>query len=191
MPEQQRVIYRQSSPYESGRGIVERLLQLAWNYAWLLLCAWTPKPFNAWRLMWLRLFGCKLHGKPFVHPLARITVPWNLTMHDRSALGERATAYTLGPIELGQRSTIAQEAYLCTGTHQFDDPNIPLVTAPIVVKADSFVGARAFVLPGVTIGTGTVVGACSVVTRDLPDWVFAAGNPCRPTKDRKFQTDDE
>ena len=73
---------------------------MLWQYVWALFCLWTPKPFNPWRLFWLRLFGAKLYGAPFVHPLARIFVPWNLTMHDRSALGERANAYSLGEIEL-------------------------------------------------------------------------------------------
>lgn len=180
------ITYDQTSAYESGRSVRERLLQLLWNYMWIWFCSWTPKPMNGWRLMWLRLFGCKLYGKPFVHPLARITVPWNLTMHDRSALGERTTAYTLGAIVIEERATVAQEAYLCSATHKFDDPNIPLVTAPITIKADSFIGARAFVMPGITIGEGTVIGACSVVTKDVPDWVFAVGNPCRVTRPRQI-----
>jgi putative colanic acid biosynthesis acetyltransferase WcaF len=59
-----------------------------------------------------------------------------------------------------------------------------LVTARIVVGEDAFVGARAFVLPGVTIGARSVVGACSVVTHDvLPDTI-AAGNPCKTIRAR-------
>lgn len=114
-----------------------------------------------------------------MHQRARILVPWNLTMHHRSALGDRANAYTLGEIELKARCTIAQEAYLSTGTHKFDDINIPLQTAKIVVGEDVFVGARAFVLPGVNIGDGAVIGACSVVTADVTPWTIWAGNPAR------------
>ena len=50
---------------------------------------------------------------------------------------------------------------------------------PVVVGADVWVGGGAIILPGVSIGAATVVGAGSVVTRDLPPGVFAAGNPCR------------
>jgi acetyltransferase-like isoleucine patch superfamily enzyme len=47
-----------------------------------------------------------------------------------------------------------------------------------------FVGARAFVLPGVTIGARSIIGACSVVTYDVPENVIAAGNPCRVLRTR-------
>jgi maltose O-acetyltransferase len=50
---------------------------------------------------------------------------------------------------------------------------------PIEIGADVWVGGAALILPGVRIGSRTVIGAGSVVTRDVPDAVFAAGNPCR------------
>jgi maltose O-acetyltransferase len=50
---------------------------------------------------------------------------------------------------------------------------------PIAIGADVWVGGGALILPGVTIGSRCVIGAGSVVTRDIPDGVFAAGNPCR------------
>ena len=50
---------------------------------------------------------------------------------------------------------------------------------PIDIGADVWVGGGALILPGVTIGDRAVIGAGSVVTRDVPPGVFAAGNPCR------------
>ncbi len=50
---------------------------------------------------------------------------------------------------------------------------------PIEIGSDVWVGGGAIILPGVTIGSRTVIGAGSVVTRNIPDGVFAAGNPCR------------
>ena len=145
---------------------------------------WTPKPLNQWRLIWLRLFGAKIHGTPFVHQRARISIPWNLTIHDRSLLGDRANANTLGEIEIGPRAIVAQEVYLSSGSHDFDQPALPLTTAKITIGQDAFVGARTFVMPGVTIGNRALIGACSVVTRDIEDNVVAAGNPCRVIKVR-------
>jgi putative colanic acid biosynthesis acetyltransferase WcaF len=132
----------------------------------------------------LKIFGAKISGTPFVHQHARIQHPWNLTMHHRACLGDRATAYSLAEIILHEGCTIAQEAYLCTGTHAFDQPNLPLQTAPIVIGREAFVGARAFVLPGVTIGERAVVGAGSVVTKDIGPEIIAAGNPARALKKR-------
>jgi putative colanic acid biosynthesis acetyltransferase WcaF len=67
------------------------------------------------------LFGAKIYGTPFVHQRARIAIPWNLTLHDRACLGDRANAYTLGEIEIGPRVRAAQEVYLSTGTHDLRD----------------------------------------------------------------------
>jgi len=160
----------------------QKLRMVLWEYCWALFCSWTPKPFNPWRLFWLRLFGAKILGYPFVHQRARIQIPWNLTLHDRASLGDRTNAYTLGEIEIHEAATVGQEAYLCTGTHKFDDPNLSLQTAKIIIGAKAFIGARAFIMPGVTIGDGAIVGACSVVTKDVPAGSTVAGNPAKPTK---------
>ena len=174
----------QASQFASPWSVNERLLRILWEICWCLFCVWTPKPANPWRLFWLGVFNAKIHGTPFVHQRARIAIPWNLTLHDRACLGDRANAYSLGEIEIGARAVVAQEAYLSTGSHEFSDPAIPLVVAKITIGEDAFVGARAFVLPGVTIGARAIVGACSVVTHDLPDNVVAAGNPCRVLRPR-------
>jgi putative colanic acid biosynthesis acetyltransferase WcaF len=153
---------------------------LLWETCWALFCRWTPKPLNPWRLLWLRLFGGLIEGRPFVHQRARIAIPWRLTLRDRACLGDGAHAYSLGPIELQAGATVAQEAYLCAATHAFEDPALPLVTAPIVIGEHAFVGGRAFILPGITVGARAIVGACAVVTRDVPPGTTVAGNPARP-----------
>lgn len=171
--------YRQDTAYDSPWTRSHRLRALLWEYCWPVFCGWTPKPLNGWRLLWLRAFGARIHGRPFVHQRARIQVPWHLTLHNRACLGDRANAYTLGEIVIHEGATVAQEAYLCTGTHKFDDPALPLQTAPIVIGAHAFIGARAFVLPGVTVGERAVVGACAVVRRDVEPGTIVAGNPAR------------
>lgn len=173
--------YQQKSIYDSPWSFGEKVNMFLWEYVWLALCAWTPKPLNRWRLFWLSMFGATLNGKPFVHQRARINIPWNLTMHDRACIGDRANIYALGPIELHKECTVAQECYLCTGTHDFKDTMF-LMTAKITVGARAFLGARTFVMPGVTIGEDCVIGACSVVTKDTPAGMICAGNPCKAIK---------
>ncbi len=171
--------HAQDSAYASPWTVRQRILMLLWGSAWTLLCRWTAKPLNPWRLLVLRCFGAKLSGKPFVHPNARIQIPWNLTMRHRACLGDGANAYTLAEIIIEEGATVAQEAYLCTGTHDFSSPALPLQTAPIHVGRDVFVGARALVLPGVSIGPRAIIGAAAVVTKDVPPGVIVAGNPAR------------
>jgi maltose O-acetyltransferase len=54
---------------------------------------------------------------------------------------------------------------------------------PVTIGSDVWVGGGAIILPGVQIGSRAVIGAGSVVTRDIPEAVFAAGNPCRVIRD--------
>ncbi|PYK46838.1 MAG: putative colanic acid biosynthesis acetyltransferase [Verrucomicrobia bacterium] len=184
MPNEQVVNPEQSSAFESPWSNGQRALRTLWEFCWFVFCRWTPKPCNPWRLFWLRVFEAKIEGKPFVHSRARIAIPWNLILHDRACLGDRANAYSLGEIEIGERATVAQEVYLSAASHDFSQPGMPLTTAKITIGPDAFIGARAFVLPGVTIGERSVIGACSVVTENVPPDVFAAGNPCRVLRPR-------
>lgn len=172
-----------TSPWSRGEQIGIRLFRLAW----VLLCRWTPGPANAWRLMVLRRFGCRIEGRPYVAGSVRIRVPWQLTLHDRACLGDGAEVYNLGECVLRARSTVAQHSYLCGGSHDLSRRSLPLVVAPIDVGEDAFLGARAFVMPGVRIGTGAVVGAAAVVARDVPDWTIVAGNPAREIGRRRFE----
>lgn len=172
-------IHRQATAYDSPWSLGVRVKVFAWQLLWALLCSWTPKPLNAWRVFWVRRFGAQVHGTPFVHGGASIARPWNLTLHDRACLGDGAVAYCLDRIELGEGASVAQGAYLCTGTHDFDQPHTPLKTAAIVIGPGAFVGLRAIVLPGVSVGRAGVIGAGSVVSRDTEEFGIYAGNPAR------------
>ena len=132
----------------------------------------------------LKIFGANLSGIPFVHSTARIQIPWNLTMKNRACLGEHANAYSLGKIKIQEGATIAQEAYLCTGTHDFNDPSLQLITKPITIGKNSLIGARAMILPGVSIGNQAIVGAMSVVSKDVPGHQVVAGNPAKRIGER-------
>lgn len=157
--------------------ISQRVRLVAWEYAWSLLCSWTPKPANRWRLLILQLFGAAIYGTPFIHQRARIQIPWNIELRHRACIGDRANLYSLDRIVVCEGSVVAQEAYLCTGTHDFGDQTLPLQTSPIRIESQAFVGARAFIMPGLTVGQNAVVGACSVVTRDVPANTIVKGNP--------------
>lgn len=172
--------HAQASRYASPWSRHYRLRQVLWEIAWHLLCVWTPKPCNPWRLFVLRCFGATLRGQPFVHQRVRIDHPWNLILQHKACLGDRAHAYCLDVVEIGPGACVAQEAYLCTGTHDLRDPAWPLQTAPIYIGADSFIGARAFLMPGVCVGERSIVGACAVVTRSVPVETKVVGNPARP-----------
>ena len=172
---------RYASPWPTS----VRLRTFLWRVVWCVLFRTTPKPLNGWRLLLLRLFGARISGRPFVAAGSFVTMPWQFEMHDRACLAPGAEVYNLGPVRLEHDCTIAQQVYLCGGTHDVDDPNLPLVVGEIIVGPHVFIGARAFVMPGVHIAEGAVIGACSVVTRDVPEYAVCAGNPCRVLRGRR------
>jgi putative colanic acid biosynthesis acetyltransferase WcaF len=174
----------QRSAYVSPWGFRIRVQIVVWSCVWFFLFRPTPKFFNPWRILLLRLFGCRVRGTPFVAASAVVKMPWNLCLEDRACLGPQSEVYNLAPITLGARCTVAQQAYLCGGTHDLSQPTLPLVVGPIEIGEDAFVGARAFILPGLCLGAGAVVGACAVVTRDVPPWTVVAGNPARVVGER-------
>ena len=177
---------RSRSPWS----LATHLRTMCWNTAWLLLFRPSPRPLHGWRRLLLRLFGCRISGRPYIHPSAIIKMPWQLTLEDGACLGDRSEIYNLGPVVLKARSTLAQMAYLCGGTHDLSTPALPLMVGEIIVGEDAFIGARALVLPGVVIADGAVIGAGAVVTKDMPAWMVCAGNPCRPIKPRQFSRGD-
>ena len=104
-------------------------------------------------------------------------------MQHRACLGERANAYSLGKIKIHEGATIAQEVYLCTGTHDFENPTMQLITEKIIIGKNSFIGARAMVLPGVEIGENTLIGAGSVVTKSFGENIIVVGNPAKQLRE--------
>lgn len=176
----------QPTAYTSPWSTREKLGMAAWRVAWWVLFRPTPKSWLGWRNGLLRLFGARIRGRPFVSQSARIRIPWNLELHDHACLGEHAEVYNLGPVRLKARCTVAQHVYLCAGSHDISTPRLPLIVGEIEIGEDVFIGAAAFVLPGVHIGDGAVIGARAVVTRDMPEWTICAGNPCKPIKPRPW-----
>lgn len=105
-------------------------------------------------------------------------------MGDHSFISHHVDCYCVARIELGAHVTVSQYSFLCAATHDESDPHMRLIAAPIVIGDQAWICADVFVGPGVTIGTGTVVGARSSAFKDLPDWKICFGTPARPIRDR-------
>ncbi len=159
---------------------------LAWLVVETVLCRPMPKHMVRWRLFWLRVFGARITGTPFVHPKARIKIPWQLTLEDRVAIAPGVEVYNLGHVTLRERCIVSQHAYLCGGTHELSDPKLPLLVGDIEIGREAFIGARAMILPGVTVGEGAVLGAGGVAAKDLEQWTIYVGNPARAIKKRRM-----
>ena len=80
--------------------------------------------------------------------------------------------------------TISQDCYICNGTHDLSKSSLPLMIGVIEIKSCVFIGAKALILPGLTIGEYAVIGAGSVVTKNVEPWVVVGGNPAKFIKKR-------
>jgi len=159
------------------------ILRVLWIFG-AFIFRLSPRPCFGFRRWMLRRFGAKVGQHVHIYPSAEIYMPWNLTIGDYSAIGEKACIYNLGPCVIGERATISQRAHLCGGSHDYTDPTMPLLKLPIQIGDESWVCADAFIGPGITIGKGAVVGARAVVTRNIESWSVAAGNPATVIKKR-------
>lgn len=91
-----------------------------------------------------------------------------------------------GKVEVGDNVMIGPNVQLLTACHPLDvdERNAHIeFTKPIIIRDNVWIGGGVTVLPGVTIGQNSVIGAGSVVTKDIPDNVVAAGNPCKVIKE--------
>lgn len=101
----------------------------------------------------------------------------------------------IGPLRVGNDVLFAQNVILSGLNHGFQDITIPIrqqkcTTSEIVVEDNVWLGANVVVTAGVRIGKNSIVAAGSVVTKDVPPYTIAAGNPAKPIKQYNFETEE-
>ncbi|MBR6371671.1 MAG: putative colanic acid biosynthesis acetyltransferase [Victivallales bacterium] len=105
-------------------------------------------------------------------------------MGEHSCLADEVDCYNVAPVKIGDNTTVSQKSYICTASHDITKSNLPLITAPIVIADQVWIGADAFIGMGVTVGQGAVVGARASVYKDVEAWTVVGGNPAKFIKRR-------
>jgi putative colanic acid biosynthesis acetyltransferase WcaF len=146
----------------------------------------SPRPCFGWRRVVLRLFGARIGAHVNVYPSTHLYMPWNVELGDWTALGEDVLVYSLGKVRIGKSVTLSYRAHVCAGTHDLNDPALPLLKPPVTIEDGVWIGTEAFIGPNVSIGAGAVVGARAVVVRNVLPLDIVAGNPARPIGRRRF-----
>lgn len=185
MPKLKYKVKNQKDPYTSSWTLKEIIGIRVWNVVWFVLFRTSPKLLcRHWRIFLLKLFGASLDWNVFIYSSVKIHVPWLLTMKNRSCLGPNVEVYNLGPVLIEEKTTVSQYVYICNGTHDLSNLRSPLMVGNIVISENVFIGAKAFIMPGIQIGNYAVIGASSVVTKDVKEYDIVGGNPAKFIKKR-------
>lgn len=175
------------SRYENHLGRKHQIIRMLWSVTWAVCAGWLPRSVGSWwKRVLLKAFGARMGHNSIVYSSARVYYPANLVMGDNTCLASDVDCYNVARVVLEDNVTVSQGAYLCTASHDISNPAHPLVTAPIVLKSQSWVAAHAFVGMGVTIGEGAVVGATASVYKNVEPWTVVGGNPAKVIKMRKL-----
>ncbi|MXV17440.1 putative colanic acid biosynthesis acetyltransferase [Hufsiella ginkgonis] len=166
-----------------------RLGRIAWQVTAFLLVRFSPRPLHGWRSFVLRCFGAKVGRGVHVYPNVKIWAPWNLQLDDECGIADGAILYSQALITVGKRAIISQGSNICTGTHDYTLKGHPLIAKPIVIGDEAWIASESFIHPGIIIGNGCVIGARSVVTKNMPEWMVCAGHPCKALKPRIMKTE--
>jgi putative colanic acid biosynthesis acetyltransferase WcaF len=157
---------------------------LWWSVAFVPVSIGSPL-----RRMILRRFGAEVGSGTLIGTSVRVAGPSGLVIGSRVTISRGSLVDARGGLVIEDAALVGFESILLSWTHRFDDPTIAVLDQgfeglPIRVGRASWLGARSILLPGVTLGEEAIVGAASVVTRDVGPSVIVAGNPARPIKAR-------
>jgi putative colanic acid biosynthesis acetyltransferase WcaF len=174
-------------PYINRFSFKQKAARVLW--AWIRIVLFRPTfarfyPCQLWRNLVLRMFGTRTWFQAQFFPTARIWAPWNLKTGRSVAIDDNVDVYNVAPITIGHMVSISRRAFLCTASHDITDLGRPLKTAPIKIGNGVWIGAEAYIGPGVTICDGAVIAARAVVVKDVPAWTVVGGNPAKVIKER-------
>lgn len=168
-----------------------KIKRVVWNIAAAFLFRPFITPvFRKWRIALLRMFGAKVEWDANVYASVKIWAPWMLQMGHRACLGPEVICYNQDWVVLEDESVVSQYSYLCTAGHDVNMMNTAdksLITAPIILKSKSWIGAHSFIGMGVEIGEGAVVGATASVYKSVEPWSVVGGNPAKIIKKRTLK----
>tara|TARA_B110000503_G_scaffold96495_1_gene145088 strand:+ start:1383 stop:1934 length:552 start_codon:yes stop_codon:yes gene_type:complete len=182
------MIIQNNNPFiEPSFNFKNRFLRFIWNIIYVLFFLFSPRTFHVWRVFLLKIFGAKIGKHCHIYPKVKIWAPWNLELGDYIGIADHVKLYSMDKIIIDDFCTISDGSYLCCGTHDYNSKNFQLITKPINIKKKTWVCSEVFIHPGITISEGCVIGARSVVNKNLDNkYMVCAGNPCKQIKDRKL-----
>lgn len=152
---------------------------LIWRCVDTLLFKTSLNPLSSWRIFLLRSFGAKVGRGCYISPKCTIFIPWNIEIGNFVSIDDYAYIKPRTKIIIGDYVSIANFVHIIPGGHNVRERNFSSDLAPIHIGNGVFIGADSYVGKGVTIGQMAVIGARSVVLKDVPENTIAFGSPCQ------------
>jgi len=137
------------------------------------------------RRFFYRWSGIKIGKGSTIHMGARFYNPLNIVIGEDTIIGEGAVLDGRDKLLIGDHVDVASEVMFYNAEHDIHSGDFHAHNAPVVVEDYVFIGPRAIILPGVTIGRGAIVGAGAVVTKDVPAFAIVGGIPAKVIGERK------
>jgi maltose O-acetyltransferase len=149
-----------------------------------LLWAFGYIPFHIIRNSIFRLCGVRIGRRSTIHIGARMYQPKNISIGAGSIIGDHVTLDGRAKLEIGDHVDIASQVMIYNSQHNINDPYFQAIEKPVKINDYVFIGPRAIILPGVTLGRGAIIAAGAVVTKDVAEKTVVAGVPAKEIKKR-------
>ena len=180
------------SSVRRGASAVRRSSAASVKYATNYIIAYVPS--HTIRLAWYRRtlgwdigHGASILMGPYIQMTGIRTSGRRVSIGSGTVINQKCLIYTSGGLVIGSNVSISAEVALITGTHDINDPEFPSDYRPIVIDDYAWIGTRAMILQGVTIGQGAVVMAGAVVTKDVEPFAVVGGIPAKPITERTLR----
>lgn len=142
-------------------------------------------PLHHIRRFFYRLSGMKIGRGTTIHMGTRFFEVENIVVGKDTIIGEDAFLDGRAKIFIGDHVDISSSVMIYNSKHDINDKYFQAVDAPVTIHDYVFIGPRAIILPGVTIGKAAVVAAGAVVTKDVKDFAIVGGVPAKVIGERK------
>jgi putative colanic acid biosynthesis acetyltransferase WcaF len=156
-----------------------RIIVQLWWIVQSTFFSWSPQFAYSWRAFLLRSFGAQVGNNSRIRSSARFTYPWKISLGHNCWIGDRAELYSLTDISIGNDCCISQDCYLAAASHDINKLEFDYIIAPIIIEDEVWLASGVFVVPGITIGRGCVVGARSIVTSTCLTASIMIGHPAK------------
>lgn len=159
--------------------MIKKILRAYFNsFVWVILGVTSYIPLRFIRNIILRIMGMSIKNS-IIYGSFHIRSPSKISIGIGSVIGHGVTLDGRNGIAIGKNVNFSSEVMIWTMQHDYNDPSFCADGGPVVIEDYAWVSVRAIILPNVTIGTGAVVAAGAVVTKNVEPYTVVAGIPAK------------